>query len=92
MARAEIYIEDTDTGVALRVNYIGGGNVESGAHQLANILRKKLDEMVENGELMQHGNEQVESVGGAPDEMEAQVVDALAQLAEDSKQGTPAAA
>lgn len=44
MARAEIYIEDTDDGlVAVKVKYIGGTDPKSNAHQLANMLRAHCD-------------------------------------------------
>ena len=47
MSRAEIFIEDADVeggGVEFKVNYVGGADVQSGAHQLANMIRRYLDD------------------------------------------------
>lgn len=56
MPRAEIYLEDARslgelTGANVRFVFPDGFNPESSAHQLANILRMKLDEMAKAGEL-----------------------------------------
>lgn len=54
MPRAEILIEDVDLsqpGANVRFVFPEGFNPNSSAHQLANILRIKLDEMAKAGEL-----------------------------------------
>ena len=53
MPRAEIYIEDSESqpGADVRFVFPDGFVRESPAHQLANIIRMKLDEMVTAGEL-----------------------------------------
>lgn len=54
MPRAEVYLEDVEApaaGANVRFVFSEGFNPESPAHQLANILRFKLDEMAKSGEL-----------------------------------------
>jgi hypothetical protein len=55
MPRAEIYLEDSEQGpqggAAVRFVFLEGFDPKSPAHQLANILRNLLDQMVESGDL-----------------------------------------
>lgn len=55
MSRAEVYFEDSEqgpqAGAAVRFVFLEGFDAASPAHQLANILRMKLDEMTQAGEL-----------------------------------------
>ena len=54
MAHAEIYLEDVDgpqAGASVRFVFPKGFDAASPAHQLTNILRMKLDEMAQAGEL-----------------------------------------
>lgn len=46
MARAEIYLEDKDGGLDFAVRYIGGADPKSGAHQVANLLRKHAESIL----------------------------------------------
>lgn len=52
MARAEVLIEDAEQGANVRFLFADGFNAESPAHQLTNIIRLKLDEMTQAGELV----------------------------------------
>ena len=52
--RAEIYIEDCEelsAGANVRFVFVDGFNKASNAHQMANIIRKILDDMATRGEL-----------------------------------------
>lgn len=55
MPRAEVFIEDAEpgapAGASVRFVFLEGFDAASPAHQLANILRAKLDEMTKAGEL-----------------------------------------
>lgn len=53
MARARIFIEDEGAELAFRIEYVGGANKDSPAHQLANLIRAHLDELSAKGMLVQ---------------------------------------
>lgn len=55
--RAEIYIEDTEHGASVRFVFPDGFHAASGAHQLSNIIKVKLDQMAEEGVITDLGGE-----------------------------------
>ena len=60
MSRAEIYIEDADIeggGIEFKINYVGGADTRSGAHQIVNMIRQHLDDTLRRIEADQHAAE-----------------------------------
>lgn len=73
MPRVDCYIEDAEAGANVRWVFPGGFKPESPAHQLANIIRKLLDKMADNGELTRLGEATEEGDMTAANEALAEV-------------------
>lgn len=78
MPRAEIYIEDAEAGeqggASVRFVFVEGFNAASSAHQLANILRFKLDEMTAAGDLTALDEPQEQGDMNAANDAKAELV------------------